>query len=202
MRGCHRNDGGHERHVLKHIHSNEYFQQEDGETLYWQQKQLDTDALTGMLSRYAYSRKLDEMNAMRALPKDTVVFLMDVNGWKAVSDKLGHAAGDELIAGVSRCILDVFDRYGDCYRIGGDEFVAIIQIAAARVPVLCASLRRRVASWSGKLNDGASVSYGYAEAKERPRDSIERLIGHADERMYASKARYYQAAGHDRRKPR
>lgn len=51
---------------------------------------------------------------------------MDLNGLKHINDHFGHSAGDELIIGAARCIERAFAGYGECYRIGGDEFCAIL----------------------------------------------------------------------------
>ena len=55
----------------------------------------------------------------------TLVF-MDVNHMKLVNDTHGHNAGDELIIAASRCIEKSFGSIGSCFRIGGDEFCAVL----------------------------------------------------------------------------
>lgn len=187
--------------ILLFIHNNEYVQQASDDTITEQQARLETDALTGMKSRYAYNEALNALNTPESLPEDTAVFMIDINGLKQVNDRQGHVAGDELIRGVAQCISEVFSPYGACYRTGGDEFVAILHgLAEDDVPDLCAKLIRTVGGWRGELVQRADVSYGYVRADEFPDKSVEALIRVADERMYWRKAQYYKASGHDRRR--
>ena len=187
--------------ILLFIHNNEYVQQVNDDTISQQQTQLETDALTGMKSRFAYTKVLNALHQPELMPEDTVVFMIDINGLKQVNDRFGHSAGDELIRGVAQCISEVFSPFGECYRTGGDEYVVILHgLAADRVPELCKKLIRIVGGWRGELVQRASVSFGYACANEYPNKSIEELISVADERMYWRKAHYYKTTGHDRRR--
>lgn len=187
--------------ILMFIHNNEYVQQVSDDTILEQRAWLETDALTGMKSRYAYNAALRAMDAPQALPEGTVVFMIDINGLKQVNDLYGHGAGDELIRGTAECISRVLSPHGECYRTGGDEFVAILHgLAESEVPDLCAALIKAVNAWRGKLVRRASVSYGYVCAAECPENNAEALIRVADERMYWRKAQYYKAYGRDRRR--
>ena len=51
---------------------------------------------------------------------------IDLNGLKRINDQMGHHVGDQAIYTAARCIQIAFDRAGDCYRIGGDEFAVIL----------------------------------------------------------------------------
>lgn len=187
--------------ILLFIHNNEYVQQASDDTITQQQALLETDTLTGMKSRYAYNAALKAMDRPEALPEGTVVFMIDINGLKQVNDKNGHGAGDELIRGIADCISRVLSPCGECYRTGGDEFVAILHgITEDRIADLCTRLNRNVGNWRGELVRQASVSYGYVRAGEYPDKSIEELIRVADERMYWRKSQYYKTSGRDRRR--
>lgn len=187
--------------ILLFIHNNEYAQQFSDDTISEQRSLLETDALTGMGSRFAYSEALSALNKPENLPEDTVVFMIDINGLKQVNDLHGHKAGDELICGVAECVSRVLSPYGACYRTGGDEFVAILHgLAEDRMPDLCAGLIHAVGDWRGEALQHASVSYGYACAGEYLDKTIEELIRVADERMYERKALYYKSSGRDRRR--
>ena len=187
--------------ILLFIHNNEYVQQSSDDTISEQRTVIETDALTGMKSRYAYNEALNALNTPESLPEDTAVFMIDINGLKQVNDMRGHIAGDELIRSVAQCISEVFSPYGACYRTGGDEFVAILHgLTEDDEPDLCAKLIRTVGNWRGELVPHASVSYGYVRANEFPDKSVEELIRVADERMYWRKAQYYKSSGRDRRR--
>lgn len=187
--------------ILLFLHNNEYAQQNSDSTISQQRALLETDALTGMKSRFAYNEALNALDQPEKLPENTTVFMIDINGLKMINDQHGHSAGDELICGVAQCISEVLSPYGECYRTGGDEFVAILfDITQNQLPELCAELTRAIEGWRGEYVRHASISYGYVLASEYPKSSVEELIRVADERMYSQKASYYKAAGRDRRK--
>ena len=88
----------------------------------------NTDALTGVRNKLAYSEMETLLNQrIRENDIDKLALVVcDINGLKQVNDTIGHAAGDELIKEASSLICDHF-THGAVYRIGGDEFVVILQ---------------------------------------------------------------------------
>lgn len=88
----------------------------------------NTDALTGVRNKHAYSEyenALNEMIRNHEIQKLAVV-VCDINGLKYVNDTQGHAAGDQLIKDACRMICDHF-THGAVFRIGGDEFAVILR---------------------------------------------------------------------------
>lgn len=53
--------------------------------------------------------------------------VMDINNLKQINDQYGHLEGDSLIRDAAECIRQVFEGIGICYRMGGDEFVVILE---------------------------------------------------------------------------
>ncbi len=88
----------------------------------------NTDPLTGVKSKHAYVTKEAELNAL--LQDGTLtelgIVVCDVNGLKQVNDTQGHKAGDEYIRSACRLICRLF-KHSPVYRIGGDEFVVLLQ---------------------------------------------------------------------------
>ena len=87
-----------------------------------------TDSLTGIRNKHAYSEAealLNQRIRQNDIDKLGVV-VCDINGLKIVNDTLGHAAGDKLIKDACSLICEYF-THGAVYRIGGDEFVVILQ---------------------------------------------------------------------------
>ena len=85
------------------------------------------DPLTNVGSKIAYSRKVGELN--ETLAKEQIQFaivMVDMNNLKQINDAYGHKAGDLYIKGCCHLICDIF-KHSPVYRIGGDEFVAILQ---------------------------------------------------------------------------
>ena len=117
---------------------------------------------------------------------------MDLNNLKHTNDSLGHAAGDELICAAADCMRENFGKYGNVYRIGGDEFVVIITGNTKEFQSIIESFDRSVAQWHGKLVDSMTISWGYVFSSEKEWDNIYDIAKEADERMYKNKERYYQ----------
>lgn len=82
----------------------------------------NTDKMTGCFNRKAYDEDISEIR----MDSQFIYVSMDVNGLKIINDRQGHAAGDELICVAASCMKTRFDRYGKVYRMGGDEFAAIL----------------------------------------------------------------------------
>lgn len=156
-----------------------------------------TDVLSGLLNRKAYKEDIEEYK--NQYPNDFVYISLDVNGLKNANDNLGHAAGDEIIAGAAQCMKKCLGVYGRVYRTGGDEFTAMLRVPSEKLQTVLGEFEQEMASWHGKLVDAVSVSYGYVTAKEMEDCSMDKVAILADERMYASKADYYKKKGVDRK---
>lgn len=161
-------------------------------------QRAQTDELTGLLNRRAYE---DDIYAHNDTPDEEkfIYVSIDVNGLKVVNDTLGHMAGDELIIGSCTCMKKSLGPYGKLYRIGGDEFVAILFCNEEEVKEILADFDRELASWTGKLVDSLSVSYGWISKDEEPEYSVRQLGAEAEKRMYESKSAFYRKKGVDRR---
>ena len=88
----------------------------------------NTDSMTGVRNKHAYT---DAETYLNQMIKDNLIdklgiIVCDINGLKHVNDTQGHAAGDQLIRDASDLICEYFN-HGAVYRIGGDEFVVILQ---------------------------------------------------------------------------
>ena len=180
------------------IRNSEFLQQDNDRRFQQQQRLLETDAQTGLKNRYSYIQELVRVGQGEA-PGDCLVFMIDINGLKVANDTMGHAVGEELICGVAQCIRDTFLPYGEVYRMGGDEFAGIIRGEEGLAETLYQQLEERIQAWHGDHIDHASISIGYALAKDYQGYSLERLVNVADRRMYEAKAAYYHKAGIERR---
>jgi two-component system cell cycle response regulator len=142
-----------------------------------------TDVLTGLGNRRRLLADLtDLLSADHVEP--TLLVLFDLNGFKSYNDAFGHAAGDTLLARLGRKLAVASRGFGHAYRMGGDEFCALV--APGELPggavadTLAASLTERGEGFS------ISSSYGYVEMPKEARDAGEALRL-ADHRMYAHK---------------
>lgn len=161
-------------------------------------KQSNTDELTSCFNRRAYEE--DVRSYMEELPEDYFVYVsMDVNGLKAVNDTLGHAAGDELLQGAAKCMLQCFGNYGRVYRTGGDEFVAMIFANKDRLTEIKLDFDDVSLHWHGELVKEISVSTGYVTKAECPDLDVRQMAVLADQRMYEKKDDYYHNKGINRK---
>ena len=161
-------------------------------------RKTQTDELTGLLNRRAYEEDIYEHNDTPE--EDEFIYVsLDVNGLKVINDTMGHIAGDELIVGACHCMRKALGPYGRLYRIGGDEFVAILFCNESKVKTVLADFDETIANWSGKLVDGLSISYGWISKEENSDASVRQLGAIAEQRMYEAKSEHYKKTGVDRR---
>lgn len=151
-------------------------------------KMADTDHLTGLLNRQAFMDRMRELlDGDQPEPQMAILFC-DLDGFKAVNDELGHAAGDEVLrevaARMQRCI-HADDLLG---RLGGDEFVVVLRDTVANGPdVVADRIRRAIEEPFSHRGRAATVgvSIGTAMASDHP--SVASMIVAADEAMYQVK---------------
>ena len=85
------------------------------------------DALTGLLNRRAFDAGLQREWALAARDDvDSFVLIADLDGFKALNDELGHAAGDDVLRRFGCALLSVARRTDIVARIGGDEFAVLL----------------------------------------------------------------------------
>jgi diguanylate cyclase (GGDEF)-like protein/PAS domain S-box-containing protein len=157
------------------------------------------DELTGLPNRTLLRDRLNRAaaGAARTLA-DITVLAIDIDGFKAVNDQLGHAAGDRMLIDVARR-LERSVRTGDTVaRLGGDEFVVLCENAGAAVAAevaarVRAALRIAVPAGGEPLVVTGSVGYAVLPGTAGPAD-LDHLLERADRAMYAAKA-------HGRRHP-
>lgn len=85
----------------------------------------ETDEVTGLLNRKAFLRSVRDLD----LSQGYLAVMMDIRGLKAVNDKFGHGAGDLMLAGTARALIQKGVRTGSLVgRWGGDEFAMAIPV--------------------------------------------------------------------------
>ncbi|SCY48047.1 GGDEF domain-containing protein [Desulfoluna spongiiphila] len=152
------------------------------------------DGLTGVSNRRAFDEALEGewRRAMRG-EAPLGLLMVDIDFFKAYNDTYGHQAGDDCLKQVAGALGAVARRQGEVVaRYGGEEFAVICPGGNTdALAVVGESLRRRVGALRithPSLPWGhVSISVGGAVVVPRPGDSRERLIGRADEALYAAK---------------
>ena len=152
------------------------------------------DGLTGLANRTAFNERLE----MLQMKQDSVALIMfDVNDLKKVNDNLGHQNGDEMLVKSASLILDSFETIGgECYRIGGDEFVVILCVDNILEAVTngLQALKGYVKEYNEQeyLKYQIHIAYGYAILAEEKCD-VNQLYEIADHRMYECKKQMKEA---------
>ena len=155
------------------------------------------DDLTTLNNRKAYEQDLQRLNASET--EGVIYFAFDVNGLKSTNDTLGHVAGDALLCEAAECIRSCFQAYGGVYRIGGDEYAAVVTADERMLHTLIEQFHTAIARSRNRNSSELSISMGYAAGREYPEASIWELAKIADWRMYEEKQQYYSVPGHNRR---
>ncbi len=151
------------------------------------EKMAYRDQLTGLFNRTAYAQTLN--NPMYKEMQVGVV-MFDLNDLKKCNDLLGHSAGDTYIKTSAAIILEAFKDLGNCYRIGGDEFCAIInENAIHQYDDAIALLNKRVAEFNdrGDFKFNIQIAYGLAIFDETMDADLNETSRRADSNMYQCK---------------
>jgi diguanylate cyclase (GGDEF)-like protein len=159
----------------------------------------DRDALVPVLNRRAFLRELHRaMSEVERYKSPAAVIYIDLDGFKALNDSYGHAAGDAVLHHVGRLLMDSVRESDVVGRLGGDEFGVILNRAAGDEARAKAALLNEKINASAIIHAGvphrvcASLGVHAIEAREDP----EAAIARADEAMYAEKhARKLDAKG-------
>jgi diguanylate cyclase (GGDEF)-like protein/PAS domain S-box-containing protein len=148
------------------------------------------DDLTGLLNRRAITEHMGKLDAERhRAALSPSVLLCDIDNFKRINDRYGHAAGDEVlraIAGTLRAHVRDDDLIG---RIGGEEFLIVLDNTAFDVALTLAERLRKSVAAARIAAEGerihVTLSIGVAMA--RPLETTEDLIKRADACLYAAK---------------
>jgi diguanylate cyclase (GGDEF)-like protein len=156
-----------------------------------QETLASTDPLTGIPNRRAYLERVAEAVEAAAWGHQTVVCLVDLDGFKAVNDAHGHGIGDELLCQATERLSEIVRRDDVVARLGGDEFAVILADVTAAGEVETAAERARAAFAEpftvGGVPVCVSASVGHAIWPDGG-ESAEALIREADAAMYREKA--------------
>ena len=163
-----------------------------------------TDATTEVGNKTAYLEKIHSMNeGIRQGTEAFTVFMFDLNGLKEINDEFGHECGDLAIADAAECLKAVFGKE-NLYRIGGDEFIAIMDgMQQADIERYYQELEKTTASNRHEdrpYKTMPSISKGAAVFRPGEDTEYQDVFRRADYAMYQEKAAYYTT--HNRRRRR
>ncbi len=149
----------------------------------------DYDPLTSLLTRRALFRELDATLSVSARQPVTVFFI-DVDGFKKINDSQGHAAGDDALVEIAKCVRKCMGPREIVGRFGGDEFV-VVSIGTNRDQ--CVALAQALidsvssANLSAITEQPISVSIGAVMSQIGSKFTSDELVKLADQAMYVAK---------------
>jgi diguanylate cyclase (GGDEF)-like protein len=148
----------------------------------------DHDPLTRLLNRRAFVERLDgEVARAKRYGRRFALVLSDLDGFKAVNDRYGHAAGDEALQTFGDVLHRVLRRPDDAFRIGGDEFALLLAEASEEDARAVVERARTLLAQAG---DGrlaeVRASFGCASCPDHA-DDAQALFRLADAALYEAK---------------
>ena len=152
----------------------------------------DDDALTGLHNLRLLHRELEHaLAAARRHREPGAVLLLDLDGFKAVNDRHGHQAGDELLIAIAGALRARVRESDVLARLGGDEFAVLLPRAseedAARVSETLAEIVDGVCVEREDALLRVTASIGVATFRGAPGECVGSLLAAADAAMYAVK---------------
>lgn len=150
------------------------------------------DTLTGLANRVLFRQRLDaDLGRLRAHGEPLTVLYLDLDGFKQVNDKLGHAAGDELLRIVAKRLQNAIRANDIPARLGGDEFAVLlrdpvsIDIAETISQRIIAAISAPIGLDRQEVTIGTSIGIFVAKDPKLTRDEIMRG---ADKALYQAKS--------------
>lgn len=154
-----------------------------------------SDGLTSMGNRTSFLEKLS-FYASSDVASIGIVFL-DVNDLKLTNDTRGHEIGDKLLLEATSIIQNSFGKYGDCYRIGGDEFCVLMEgndIESMYEEGRECFNKLIEASHNNELDLNIQIAHGFTIGDATTVESIDNAIDIADKLMYRDKEKLKEIA--------
>ena len=149
------------------------------------------DALTGLPNRNLMDDRLLKLIQSSHRDKKKFAFsLIDLDGFKAINDELGHAYGDEILKQTGKRLESVLREYDTAARLGGDEFIVLLNdidehawhTAFSRI---LTALNEPYTLYDMKVSVGVSIGVSIYSVHG---DDAETLLRNADHAMYSAKA--------------
>ncbi len=147
-----------------------------------------TDSLTGLANRRALDETLPRETARaKRLHESLAVIFADLDHFKAINDRFGHRAGDQVLARVGAIIKSQLRSYALGSRFGGDEFVLLLPGTAKDGAIMVAERIREKVAASTVPDCPSPFTLSLGVATFETDESGEELVAHADGALYQAK---------------
>jgi diguanylate cyclase (GGDEF)-like protein len=147
------------------------------------------DEVTGLYNRRFFSLRLEEeLSRYRRFNHPVSVVLLDLDGFKAVNDDLGHAVGDDTLRDVAQILMKHSRGINVVSRYGGDEFaVLLVETSKSGARLYADRIRQVVATFPYSHGKRVTASFGVASLPDDEASTSEELFRAADGALYAAK---------------
>ena len=149
-------------------------------------REAQTDALTGLLNR----RALFDLHRKPPVGAFTAVVVFDLDGFKAINDEFGHAAGDEVLKVFAQELGQNLRPTDVAARLGGEEFALVLKrtlpekVEGTAERIRTAFATRAIATEAGLLRCTVSAGFAFGNAEGA---SFDKVLSAADKALYAAK---------------
>jgi diguanylate cyclase (GGDEF)-like protein len=149
-----------------------------------------TDALTGLVNRRCFDERLAaELLRIERTPQPLALLIGDVDHFKAINDRFGHAAGDTVLAAIGLGLVSSVRRVDTLARIGGEEFALLMPATSEGAAVEMADrLRASVGHVTDPAGNPIQITFGVASTEHPGCDGFDALLLAADRALYSGKA--------------
>ena len=151
------------------------------------------DGLTGLGNRTLFNERMEALNVQKLREQlEVAIVMFDVNDLKLVNDHLGHQLGDEMLKKSADIIRNSYGSEGECFRIGGDEFVVIVK--GSLVQARCEMCQKKFKTLVEEYNQSKHMNYRIRIASgfsiydpSMGNKDLREIYKSADAKMYADK---------------
>ena len=146
----------------------------------------DMDVLTRVPNRRRF-HELAALSVAASKPGASVVMMLDIDHFKHINDRYGHASGDEALRQVAHCVRKTLREQDVAGRLGGDEFSLVLPDTEANDAI---ALAARIVALLGERQAESSqtrVSLSFGVVQMSPTESIDAALRRADQALYEAK---------------
>ena len=150
---------------------------------------MKEDSMTGMPNREPFEKLIAGITQEAHNYRNILLVFMDIIHLRRVNHEIGRTAGDEMVIAAARCMEAVFGEHGKCYRIGGDEFAAVVYDPDADTDVFSERLDEQIRNYNRNSKYRLSVARGFSLIRDEngKMKSVGEWKYEADTEMYQNK---------------
>ncbi len=147
-----------------------------------------TDQLTGAFNRYKFDDEIKNQIARYArYDQPFSIIMLDIDHFKSINDNYGHAAGDRVLIELTRLIMDDTRNLDHLFRMGGEEFVILLEDTKAEGAMILAEELRATIEAMLFNHKTLKVTSSFGVAEYRDHESIDEILDRVDKALYVAK---------------